>query len=68
MEAFSKLIDMGGYGAFVWPAYLVTAVVMIALVVESRRRIARNESLLRDLEALRGTGREGGQAEGSDET
>ncbi len=64
MGSLSDLIAMGGYGVYVWPAYLVAAVVMIGLVIDSRRRIARNEALLSALEASRGAG----QSTGSNET
>lgn len=33
-------LHMGGYAAFVWPAFGVTAAVMIANVVAARRREA----------------------------
>lgn len=72
MDSLSGLIAMGGYGVYVWPAYLAAAVLMIGLVIESRRRIKRNETLLAELEALRGTGGGSGggagQTAGGDET
>lgn len=68
MEGVSGLIAMGGYGAYVWPAYLATAVVMGGLVIESRRRIARNEALLAELELLRSAGGGAMQSESSNET
>jgi heme exporter protein D len=37
---------MGGYGAFVWPAYGVTALVMIWLLVASLARLRRLERKL----------------------
>jgi len=44
---------MGGYARFVWPAYLVTAAVLIALAVQSvtrLRRLRRQQAALeRDL-------------------
>ncbi len=64
MGSLSDLIAMGGYGAYVWPAYLVAAAVMIGLAIDSRRRIKRNEALLSALEASRGAG----QSTGGDET
>ncbi len=41
---------MGGYAAFVWPSYIVTAVVMAGLFIFSRRSLIANEAAL---EALR---------------
>jgi len=43
--------DMGKYAAFVWPAYAVTAVTLIGMVVLSLRRSARWR---REAERLRG--------------
>ena len=39
MRAF---FDMGGYAAFVWPAYAVTLAVMILNIVWARRALARS--------------------------
>ena len=43
MEQLRSFLAMGGYGAFVWPAFGVTALVMGWLLAASLRR-------LRDLE------------------
>ncbi len=50
MDTFAGFIDMGGYAAFVWPSYAVTAVVMAGLLISSRRALRANEAAL---EALR---------------
>ena len=42
--------DMGGYAAFVWPAYGLSAVVMIGLVVTAWQNLRARE---RDLAKLR---------------
>jgi heme exporter protein CcmD len=34
----SEFFDMGGYGAFVWPAYFVSAFVLAALTYSIWRR------------------------------
>ena len=39
MRAF---FDMGGYAAFVWPAYAVTIAVMILNIVWARRALTRS--------------------------
>jgi len=44
-------LDMGGYGAFIWPSYGVTAVVMIVMLVASLRMLRANEATLQALEA-----------------
>lgn len=46
---------MGGYAAFVWPSFAVSAIVMIGLLVAARRSLARNRAVLAALEAARGT-------------
>jgi heme exporter protein CcmD len=38
MRAF---FDMGGYAAFVWPAYLVTLTVVVLNIVWARRALYR---------------------------
>jgi heme exporter protein D len=47
---------MGGYAAFVWPAYAVAALVMLGLLVVSLRRLRRTQAAL---DAARGTAPEG---------
>ncbi|MBM3516985.1 MAG: heme exporter protein CcmD [Alphaproteobacteria bacterium] len=44
---------MGGYAAYVWPAFGVTAVVMIGLVVGSVRALRRDERALAALDPRR---------------
>ncbi len=44
---------MGGYATFVWPAFAVCAVVMVALVIASRRALARERRLLESLDTGR---------------
>ena len=54
MTTISDFLAMGGYAAFVWPAFAVTAVVLVALLVASRRGLKAREAMLRALEAARG--------------
>ncbi|RVU36952.1 heme exporter protein CcmD [Hwanghaeella grinnelliae] len=49
---------MGGYGAFIWPCYGLTALVMIILVVQSLRSMRTNEKLVETLRAGRARRRE----------
>jgi heme exporter protein CcmD len=37
----SEFLDMGGYAAFVWPAYALTLGVAVLNVVWARRALAR---------------------------
>ena len=43
-------LAMGGYGAFVWPAYGLTLLIMAGLAVASLRRLRRAR---RELEGMR---------------
>lgn len=44
---------MGSYGAYVWPAYLLTAAVMLSLLLTTLQRLRRNQAELAQLESLR---------------
>lgn len=37
----SAFLDMGGYAAFVWPAYLVTLAVLVLNIIWARKSLAR---------------------------
>ena len=49
MEQVRSFLAMGGYGAFVWPAFGVTALVMGWLLAASLRRLRRLRGLERAL-------------------
>ncbi len=49
MDTFAGFIDMGGYAVFVWPSYIIAAVVMAGLLIASRRSMLANEAQLRAL-------------------
>ncbi|MBT3306077.1 MAG: heme exporter protein CcmD [Alphaproteobacteria bacterium] len=51
MENLSAFWDMGGYGHFVWPAYGVVAVVLVGLLVASRRSLKTAEARLAALDS-----------------
>ncbi len=40
-DAMRDFIDMGGYAAFVWPAYGLTLLVLALLVIDSVGRLKR---------------------------
>lgn len=46
MDRLSDFLAMGGYGAYVWAAYLIAAVVMLALLIGSLRSLRAQESRL----------------------
>jgi heme exporter protein CcmD len=39
-----QFLDMGGYAAFVWPAYAVTVTVIVLNIVWARRALARSRA------------------------
>jgi len=45
-----EFFNMGGYAAFVWPSYLVTAVVMVGLLIASTGKRKSAEAALAALE------------------
>jgi heme exporter protein D len=48
MEQVQTFLAMGGYGGFVWPAFVLTAVVLAGLLVTTLRRLrALQSDLLR---------------------
>jgi heme exporter protein CcmD len=52
----SAFLDMGGYAAFVWPAYAITLAIVVLNVVWARRSLARARA-----EALRRLSTRGGE-------
>ncbi len=60
MDALSTFFDMGGYGGFIWPAYLIAAAVLIGLFAASKRSLRAAEQTLEALERVEG-GAEDGQ-------
>jgi heme exporter protein CcmD len=45
---------MGGYGAFVWPSFAVTLVVLVLVWIASARQLKRNERALAEMEKSKG--------------
>ena len=48
--SLSAFLEMGGYGAYVWPAFALTAAVLVGLLVASVRSLRARE---KDLTRLR---------------
>ncbi len=65
MSNFTEFLDMGGYAAFVWPSYIIAAVVMVVLAIASWRELVTERATLEKLEAAHGSRRSSGQ-EGHD--
>jgi len=51
----TEFLEMGGYGAFVWPAYGAVALVMFGLWISSRRFVKSTEAELATLTLKRET-------------
>jgi len=63
MEQIETFLAMGEHGAFIWPAYGLTAAVMIGFTVSSLRDLSARRKALRALEAaMPEHGRRGGEA------
>ena len=46
MDDVYQFLDMGGYAGFVWPAYGIAAIVLVGLLVISRRELKGAEKTL----------------------
>ena len=57
METISAYLDMGGHGGFIWPAYAIVTVVMVGLMIVSRRSLKAAEETLKMLETRGEDGR-----------
>jgi len=53
MEQLTAFLSMGGYGAYIWPAYLIAAGVLLALLVGSLRAVRGQEARLAALRQAR---------------
>ena len=53
MDRLSAFLAMGGYGGYVWTAYLVAVVVLAALLVASLRSARKQEARLAALRQTR---------------
>ncbi len=54
----SEYLAMGGHAAFVWSAYAVATIVMVAMLLTSLRSLRRQQQAVRLLEEARGRRRE----------
>ena len=53
MESLSTFLDMGCYGAFVWSAYGLAAIILIGLAIHSLIRLKRTQTMLQQIRAIR---------------
>ena len=49
----SEFLEMGGYGAFIWPAYGAAAILMAGLLILSWKGMRQREALVESLRASR---------------
>ncbi len=49
MGSIRAYFEMGGYGVYVWPAFAVTAVVLVGLLLASLRSLRASEETLNKL-------------------
>jgi heme exporter protein D len=54
MEQIESFFAMGGYAAYVWPAYALTAAIMIAFLITTLRSLRNRQKSLQSLEAKAG--------------
>jgi heme exporter protein D len=59
MDSVQAFLTMGGYGGYVWPAYGIGVVAMIALLAASLREAKAREAELDLLQQARGRRRNG---------
>ena len=57
MEIIQEFFDMGGHASYIWPAYAVTAVVMIGVLWMTLRGYKTNAKALYRLEASKENGK-----------
>ena len=53
MDVIGEFLAMGGYAAFVWPAFGATALVMVGLLLASLRSLRRERRALELMEKAR---------------
>jgi heme exporter protein D len=49
----NEFIEMGGYGAFIWPAYGAAALLMAGVTILSWKSMRQREALVESLRASR---------------
>ena len=49
-----EFLSMGGYGAYVWPSYIMSAVLLVALLAASVRGLKSTEAEFDRLKAANG--------------
>ncbi|MDE3060671.1 MAG: heme exporter protein CcmD [Pseudomonadota bacterium] len=50
MEKLTESFAMGGYAAYVWPSFLITALVMLGMMAVSMRSLRKAQKTLAELQ------------------
>ncbi len=67
-DSIITFFSMGGYAAFVWPAFGAALVVLVGLLITSLRTLRANQAALEALRAAGGDRRRARDDETRDET
>jgi len=51
MDRMAEFLAMGHYGGYVWPSYILAAVILVGLAIQSRRWLRNEERAVRAMEA-----------------
>ena len=46
METIAHYLEMGGYAGFVWPAFIISALVLAGVLIHALRALRRSEAAL----------------------
>ena len=65
MDQVMNFFSMGNYGAYIWTAYGLTAIVMLSLLVTTLQRLRKNQAELEELQELQ---KSAGQSSNKEET
>ncbi len=50
-EVLARKLEMGGYGMYVWPSFILAAVAMSFMVIASLRSLRKAQKTLAELQA-----------------
>ena len=53
MDMIRDYVAMGGYAWFVWPAFALSAALLIGLLIASVRRLRKSEAALAEIAATK---------------
>ena len=65
MESILGMLHMGGYGGYIWPAYGISAIVLVLVLLASVLAARKNEAELEQMQILRRANRRNSAAEES---